>query len=247
MESLCFNDLLTDPGGCCRMTATVHQLADVLGKAVDAKDKRLFAHSALTADLASVLAQAHGLAEEQAAAVHIAGHLHDVGKIGIPDAILFKEGPLDAREWEVIRRHPSIGAEILAPIECFGARNGVVEMVLSHHERFDGGGYPRGLKGLDIPLGGRILAIADSVAAMLEHRVYRPALPLEAACAQIALHAGEYYDPALSRRFLRCRDAVAQVLARHGETPPRGPRLMSGRPPAAEGRAETPGVAGGGW
>jgi len=242
MESLCFKDLLTVSGGCRGMTATVHQLADVLGKAVDAKDKRLFAHSALTADLASVLAQAHGLAEEQAAAVHIAGHLHDVGKIGIPDAILFKEGPLDAREWEVIRRHPAIGAEILAPVECLGARNGVVEMVLSHHERFDGGGYPRGLKGLDIPLGGRILAIADSVAAMLEHRVYRPALTLDAACAQIALHAGDFYDPALCRRFLRSRDAVAQVLARHGGARPPALRADSGASPATVRRAAAGGA-----
>ena len=200
---------------CGQMAATVHQLAETLGRAVDAKDKRLFEHSALTAELATVLALAHGLSHKQADVVHIAGHLHDIGKIGIPDEVLRKPGALDAHEWALIREHPVIGATILRPIELFGSKNGVAELVLTHHERFDGSGYPGGLSGLDIPLGGRILAIADSMAAMLENRVYHPAMTLDEVFEEVERCAGNRYDPHLCRDLLLHTREITDVVAPH--------------------------------
>ena len=152
-------------GACAASTA--HELAESLGRAVDARDSRLFRHSEVVADLSSMLARAHGLTTLQAQMVHMAGHLHDVGKIGIPDHILRKPGPLSAAEWEIMRRHPAIGAEILRPVRVFCGRPGVCEIVLAHHERFDGGGYPHGLRGAEIPLGARIVAVADAFSAMM--------------------------------------------------------------------------------
>uniref|UniRef100_A0A7C4AFX4 HD domain-containing protein n=1 Tax=Fundidesulfovibrio putealis TaxID=270496 RepID=A0A7C4AFX4_9BACT len=211
MDVLCTLEKCLGTYRCGQMAATVHQLAATLGRAVDAKDRRLFEHSALTADLATALALAHGLSHKQADVIHLAGHLHDIGKIGIPDAVLAKPGALDAREWAMIRDHPRIGAQILAPIELFGLKNGVRDMVLTHHERFDGGGYPHGLSGRDIPLGGRILAIADSVAAMLESRVYRPAMTFEQAAQEVERCSGSGYDPDICRDFLANLKELATV------------------------------------
>ena len=222
MDYLCRLEDCLGAYKCGQMAATLHQMAESLGRAVDAKDRRLFEHSALTADLATLLALAHGLTDKQADIVHIAGHLHDIGKIGIPDTVLGKPGKLTPAEWAVMREHPRIGAQILAPIEIFGARHGVRDIVLTHHERFDGKGYPQGLSGRDIPLGGRILAVADSMAAMLEDRSYRPALELGDALLEIERCAGSWYDPALCRDFLLHESAVRVVVQRHahaGATP----------------------------
>ena len=218
MEFLCKLEGCIGAYKCGQMAATLHQMAESLGRAVDAKDKRLFEHSALTADLATLLALAHGLSDKQADIIHIAGHLHDIGKIGIPDAVLGKPGKLTSQEWAVMRQHPAIGAQILAPIANFGARNGVRDIVLTHHERYDGGGYPQGLGKTDIPLGGRILAIADSVAAMLEYRSYRPALQLGEAMAEIERCSGSWYDPALCLDFLQHEAEVEAVVQRHAHT-----------------------------
>jgi HD-GYP domain-containing protein (c-di-GMP phosphodiesterase class II) len=215
MKLLCALEECRGTYRCGQLTATVHQIAETLGRAVDAKDSRLFEHSALTADFATVLALAHGLSAKQTDLVHIAGHLHDIGKIGIPDSILLKPAKLDRSEWALIKEHPRIGAEILRPIELFSARHGVVDMVLSHHERFDGGGYPHGLSGRDIPLGGRILAVADSLAAMLEHRAYRKPMSLHEALAEIERCSGTWYDQEICRDLLDNIAAFAEVLSRH--------------------------------
>jgi HD-GYP domain-containing protein (c-di-GMP phosphodiesterase class II) len=200
---------------CGQLAATVHQIAETLGRAVDAKDRRLFEHSSLTAELATVLALAHGLPHRQADVVHIAGHLHDIGKIGVPDSILLKPGGLDAHEWALMKEHPRIGSQILGPIELFSAKNSVADMVLTHHESYDGSGYPQGLSGRDIPLGGRILAVADSLAAMLECRTYRPAMTLFQALAEIERCSAVRYDPDICRDLFSHVDEVAVVVSRH--------------------------------
>lgn len=193
-------------------TRTAHELAESLGRAVDARDKRLFQHSELVAELSSLLAQAHGLTQKQAAMVHMAGHLHDIGKIGIPDEILLKPGPLSPDQWELMRQHPRLGAEILRPVRVFGGSPGVCEMVLAHHERFNGSGYPYGLAGRDIPLGARIIAVADAFCAMTEERPYCRRKTVDEAVAEIAHNSGSMFDPCVVRDFLSIRGLLAGLL-----------------------------------
>lgn len=190
-------------GPCAANTA--HELAESLGRAVDARDRRLFEHSSVVADLASLLAQAHGLTQRQVGLVHMAGHLHDVGKIGVPDNILLKPGPLSDDEWRVMRQHPQLGAEILRPVGMFCGRFGVCDIVVAHHERYDGSGYPYGLRGKDIPLGARLVAVADSLSAMLEDRPYRRGRTLDQALDEVTRCAGTLFDPCVVADLQRLR------------------------------------------
>jgi HD-GYP domain-containing protein (c-di-GMP phosphodiesterase class II) len=134
--------------------------------------------------------------------VHAAGVLHDIGKLGIADAILHKPGALDDREWQEIRRHPEMGARIL---EHANLRD-VASWVLSHHEWLDGSGYPRALGGDAIPLEGRILAVADAYEAMTADRPYRAALSAAEARAELRRGAGTQFDPAVVAAFERVLD-----------------------------------------
>jgi HD-GYP domain-containing protein (c-di-GMP phosphodiesterase class II) len=202
-------------GGCA--VSTAHELAESLGRAVDARDRRLFHHSELVADLSSLLALTHGLTARQAQVVHMAGHLHDVGKIGVPDSILHKPGPLDAFEWALMQQHPRIGAEILRPVRVFCGRPGVCEIVLAHHERYDGTGYPNGLRGRDIPLGARIVAVADALSAMTEERPYRKGLSLAEALAEIKRCSGSHFDPLVVADLLSLQGALAMLMASAAE------------------------------
>ncbi|MHC1711507.1 MAG: HD-GYP domain-containing protein [Solidesulfovibrio sp.] len=172
----------------------VHELAASLGKAIDAKDAHTMAHSEEVAEVAKALARGMGLSRQRAECVHVAGHLHDIGKIGVPDAVLGKPGALLPDEWERMKAHPAIGAEILAPLSCL-ADMGVVEMVRAHHERYDGRGYPLCLAGRQIPLGARIICVADSLSAMLQARPYRPAMGFDRAAREIVRCAGTQFDP----------------------------------------------------
>jgi len=200
--------------------ALMHELAASLGKAIDAKDPHTLAHSEEVAEVARVLAVGLGLGEGLAHAIHVAGHLHDIGKIGVPDAVLGKPGRLTPNEWERMKAHPSMGAEILAPLSCL-AEMGVVGMVGAHHERFDGQGYPRGLRGRDIPLGARVISVADSLSAMLQARPYRPAMTFDAASREIGRCAGAQFDPAVVEAFLAMRAATRRRIqaCRGGENP----------------------------
>jgi putative nucleotidyltransferase with HDIG domain len=173
----------------------LHQFAESLGNAVDARDSDTFNHSWEVAEFSRQIAEALGLPERQVETVHLAGHLHDIGKIGIPDSILRKQGALSSEEWLLMKRHPDIGAEIIRPIEAFASRGGVTDMVHFHHERFDGTGYPRGLKGYLIPLGARIIAVADTLSALLQNRPYRSGTTFDAALAEIRRCAGTHFDP----------------------------------------------------
>jgi putative nucleotidyltransferase with HDIG domain len=175
----------------------LHQFAESLGNAVDARDSDTFHHSWEVAELSRQIAEALGLPERLVETVHLAGHLHDIGKIGIPDSILRKQGGLSEEEWTLMKRHPDIGADIIRPIEAFASRGGVTDMVLFHHERFDGTGYPRGLEGHLIPLGARIIAVADTLSALLQNRPYRRETSFEAALTEIRRCAGTQFDPAI--------------------------------------------------
>ena len=142
--------------------------------------------------------------------------LHDIGKIGIPDAILLKPGPLTPDEWTVMRRHPEIGKRLIERIPFL---RGAVPIVYSHHEKWDGSGYPRALKGEDIPLGARIFAVVDAFDAMTFDRPYSKAVPFEAAKAEIRRCAGTHFDPAVVSAFLQVPEALLEEIRRRSTEP----------------------------
>lgn len=209
---------LTSPCLChtpwCAANVTLHQFAESLGAAIDAKDDLTRTHSQEVAIMTHHLAVGLGLDEERCEAFHIAGHLHDIGKIGIPDHILKKDGPLTPAEWEQMRRHPAIGYAILKPVQAMIQGERIADMVLAHHERFDGSGYPHGLAGKEIPLGARIIAVADAVSAMIGHRRYRREDPWEEAVAEILRCSVSHFDPQVVRVFLSREKELYSLL--HG-------------------------------
>lgn len=198
---------------CPGLSLSLHQFAESLGNAVDAKDHCTRSHSEEVAAVGRLIALGLGLDPAQADMIHIAGHLHDIGKIGLPDAILGKTGPLTPAEWAMVRLHPVIGADIVRPVAALTGPGGIADMILHHHERFDGGGYPHGLVGLAIPLGARVIAVADSLSAMVQRRPYKPPRSLAAALAEIAGLAGRQYDPEVVRALMACRADLAPCLA----------------------------------
>ncbi len=175
--------------------ATVRALA----QAVDAKDSYTAGHSSRVTDYSMIIATEMGLGADELRRVRLAGLLHDVGKIGIRDSVLGKPGALDEDEYIVMKGHPSVGAAILKPVEQLAD---VVPGVLHHHERFDGRGYPDGLKADEIPLMGRIIGVADAFDAMTSDRVYRPRLSDETALAELRKHSGTQFDSKMVKAFL---------------------------------------------
>jgi HD-GYP domain-containing protein (c-di-GMP phosphodiesterase class II) len=139
-----------------------------------------------------------GLDERQQMTIRIGGYLHDIGKIGIADAVLLKPGRLTESEMAEMRRHSEIGASIL---EVNDAMADIAQIVRHHHERWDGRGYPDALVGKAVPLGGRIIAVADAFSAMTSDRIYRPALPLDRAWAELRAHSGSQFDPEIVAVF----------------------------------------------
>ncbi len=151
--------------------------------------------------------------------------LHDIGKVGIPDRILLKPGPLDADEWRVMRTHTTIGARAIALAEQDMAQEVAYlavakQIALSHHERWDGQGYPQGLAGEDIPIAARIMAVADVFDALITARVYKRALGFEEARRIVVADAGTRFDPAVVRAFERCFDHLVEIARAHRDSGP---------------------------
>ena len=194
------------------LVETLHQLAKSLGNAIDAKDSNTSSHSDEVAEISLQIGEAMGLPAAWLEILHIAGHLHDIGKIGVPDSVLLKDGPLSSEEWELIRTHPTIGANIIAPVDAFSQMTTIREIILHHHERYDGEGYPDGLAGNAIPLGARIVAVADSLSAMLQNRPYRKALPFQEALEEIYRNSGTQFDPAVVTALLRIARRIEPAL-----------------------------------
>ncbi|HXO84133.1 MAG TPA: HD domain-containing phosphohydrolase [Gemmatimonadales bacterium] len=177
-------------------TATLEALVNAL----EAKDPYLRGHSARVADLSANIATELGLDEEEVDRVRMAGRLHDLGKIGTRDAVVNKEGPLTAEEFEHVKQHVIIGAQILAPLVHLGD---VVTMVKSHHERHDGTGYPDGLRGEEIPLGGRIIGAAEVYDALTTARPYQEKMTPEQAVERMADLSGTVLDTRVYEALVR--------------------------------------------
>ncbi|MCD6577323.1 MAG: PAS domain S-box protein [Anaerolineaceae bacterium] len=167
---------------------TIHTIAAT----VEARDPYTAGHQKRVADLAIAIAREMKLADEKVEGIEIAGKIHDLGKIKVPAEILSKPGKLSDLEFQIIQTHPQVGYDLLKEIEFPWP---IAEMVLQHHEKMDGSGYPQGLKGGEIMLEARILAVADTVEAMSSHRPYRPALGIEKALIQIKKDKGTLFDP----------------------------------------------------
>jgi putative nucleotidyltransferase with HDIG domain len=186
-----------------------------LTSAVDAKDAYTCGHSERVALLSRQLAQQIGLTDAEVEQIYTAGLLHDVGKIGVPETVLQKTGKLTPEEFEQMKKHPEIGARILADVKQL---KHILPGVLYHHERYDGRGYPTGLAGRNIPLMGRIICLADCFDAMTSNRTYRKALPLQVAMTEIRRCAGTQFDPLLAEAFLRTNpEALQELLRDHQE------------------------------
>ena len=174
-----------------------------LANALEAKDSYTRGHSERVAALSRRLASALGLSPAIVDTVGQAGLLHDIGKIGVPEAILRKPGSLSSEEWQIMRGHSVIGAQIVAPFEFF---EGAARVIRHHHERWDGSGYPDGLMGEDIPLEARIVAVADVFDALTSERSYRPALTRDAARALLLQEAGRALDATIVAELLETLD-----------------------------------------
>ena len=177
-----------------RLEAIVDAGVAALVRAVDMRDDYTGRHSENVGELARQVGEALGMSAGELWLLELTAKLHDVGKIGVPDAILNKPGPLDAGEWALMRRHAELGAGM---IERVPGLEPVAPLVRSHHERWDGCGYPDGLRAEQIPLASRVVAACDAFQAMTADRPYRAALSVDAALAELTAGAGSQFDPAV--------------------------------------------------
>ena len=192
------------------------QIVQRLGRAAEYKDNETGMHVIRMSHFSQLLALAAGCSPAWAEDLLNAAPMHDVGKIGIPDAVLRKPGPLDADEWATMRRHPEIGAEIIGEHPS-GVLQLAREIALAHHEKWDGSGYPRGLAGEAIPLSARIVAIADVFDALTTRRPYKEPWPVQDALDHIAAQAGKHFDPALVALFAPLLPQLLEIRARWAE------------------------------
>ena len=183
-------------------TAYLQTMA-ALAHTIDAKDPDTNGHSRRVAGYTKQIAQSLGWSEQDSENAYFVALLHDIGKIGIPDAVLKKQNRLTDKEYELMKKHPAIGADILKDIKMLdGLSNGT----LYHHERFDGSGYPSGLKGDEIPLIARIISVADTYDAMTSTRCYRKGMGQETALAELKKQSGRQFDPKIVNQFLKITD-----------------------------------------
>lgn len=187
-----------------------------LSKAAEYKDEETGAHIRRISHYAAALARKIGLSEEMVEIILYAAPMHDIGKIGIPEKILLKQGSLDPDEWDIMKQHTTIGAQILHGSKADFIRFAEI-IAFTHHEKWDGTGYPQGLKGTDIPLIGRIAAIVDVFDALTTKRPYRDALPVEDSLNFIIERRGAHFDPNLVDAFLEIKDDILGIKAQYKE------------------------------
>ena len=192
------------------------QIVQRLGLAAEYKDNETGLHVIRMSHYSRILALAAGFSEAEADELLSAAPMHDVGKIGIPDAILQKPGRLDDEEWQVMRTHAQIGAEIIGEHES-GLLQMARRIALTHHEKWDGSGYPNGLRGEEIPLEGRIVAIADVFDALTSARPYKKPWSVDDTLALLRRESGRHFDPQLVELFIQQLPAILEVKARWAE------------------------------
>jgi len=183
---------------------TYQATLEALTGALDLRDKETEGHSRRVTEYSTVLARAMNVDDDALDVIRQGALLHDVGKIGIPDSVLYKPGPLTTEEWALIRKHPQIGYDLLKGIGFLS--EAVSTIVLRHHERYDGTGYPDGLRGNDIPWGARIFAVSDTLDAITADRVYRKGRSLAVARAEISRLSGKQFDPKVVEAFMSIPD-----------------------------------------
>jgi len=188
-----------------------------LGRAAEYRDNETGLHIIRMSQIAAVLGRAYGMEEEEADLLLVASPMHDIGKLGIPDGVLLKPGKLDEEEWKVMQSHAQIGADILV-----GGNSDLMimahEIALTHHEKWDGSGYPNGIQGEDIPLSGRICAIADVFDALTSERPYKKAWPIGEAMELIHSESGKQFEPRLVELLKEKLPKVLEIKAKYAET-----------------------------
>lgn len=203
-----------------RRTEELHasrlEIIQRLSRAAEYKDNETGLHIYRISHYARLLAVASNLNPAQVDLIYTAAPMHDVGKIGIPDKILLKSGRLDPDERAIMQQHTIIGAEIIGRHEADLLRLART-IALTHHEKWDGSGYPAGLRGEAIPIEGRILAVVDVFDALTNRRPYKPAWPLDEALRAVEQGSGEAFDPSLVAAFLRVRPALEAIYYEYGE------------------------------
>jgi putative nucleotidyltransferase with HDIG domain len=173
---------------------------EALGSALDYRDHESLDHSKRVAEFSLALSQSLGISGSMLKCVYQGAYLHDIGKIAIPDSILLKPGRLTPDELAIMQSHVEIGYQMIKPIPFLTC---AADIILAHHEKFDGSGYPNGLRGEEIPIGARIFAVADAFDAMTSHRPYRTARSAEAAAEEIQRCSGTHFDPVVAQAFLQ--------------------------------------------
>jgi putative two-component system response regulator len=192
-----------------KIRASFLNAVTALAYALEAKDKYTSGHSQRVAETSVAIATELGMPQDSIEKIRLAGLIHDIGKIGVRESVLNKPSGLTEEEFQHVKYHPEIGEHILTPIV---EDEEVLKMVRHHHEHYDGTGFPDGLSGEQIPLGARILALADSYDAMTSERPYREAVGVRTACAEIERSKGTQFDPEVADAFLRIRKFASSVV-----------------------------------
>jgi cyclic di-GMP phosphodiesterase len=198
------------------LESTYHATLEALGSALDTRDVGTESHSRRVHGYALATAREYGMPDAELSDLAHGVLLHDIGKIGIPDAILLKPGPLTGEEWAIMRTHPEIGKRLIEKIPFL---RGALPIVYAHHEKWDGSGYPRGLRGKEIPMGARIFSVVDAFDAMTFDRPYSKAIPFDAATTELKRCAGAHFDPEVVEAFLRVPEALLEEIRRRSLDP----------------------------
>jgi len=198
-----------------RVERNYDQIIRALSKSTEVRCPEGSGHLGRVAKATLILGRSFGFSGGMLKELERGALLHDVGMIAIPDAILFKKGPLNQEEWRWIRKHPEIGYEIVSKVNYL---RGAAKLVRAHHERFDGNGYPNGLRGEEIPLSARIFTLADVLDAIVTGRPYRPPVTFEEASEQIISLSGSHFDPRVVEEFTKLKDEIGSEVYPEGDT-----------------------------